>query len=264
MPLELLPPVLQQRRGAQGVGRVDRFSTAFRRCLVAAVLQLHNEFMERRAQTAATEAAAGCNTSRSTGQQDEDSGAQCDQQVGAGSGKGGEHGGSGGCEDWDPLSRGAWHPMFPLSTITTAEVAEAARRVSAAAAALAGASDREEAWGGEEGAGGNGKAHNSASRPPRTVRPRSSAARPTRCSSTQALGPLELLEHLQELGWYKGQLQHKQDVPARPARYALYCCSNRQYFLQQGCCRNLLLKDDVAVGAAAVHHCPWSYLLPAS
>ena len=248
---------------------MGRFTTAFRRCLVAAVLQLHNEFMEGRAQTAATVGrpmgsglvAAGFKTSRGTGQQDEDSGAQCDQQVGAGSGEGGEHGGSGGCEDWDPLSRGAWHPMFPLSTITTAEVAEAAGRVSAAVAAMAGASDGEEAGGREEGADGNGKAHNKASRPPRTVRPRSSAARPTCCSSTHALGPLELLEHLQELGWYKGQLQHKQDVPARPARCDLYCCSNRQYFLQHGCCRKMLLKDDVAVGAAAVHHCPWSYLL---
>ena len=122
-------------------------------------------------------------------------------------------GDSGAGSSWDPLEHRAWHPAFDLEAATLGALRSAARQH---AAWLAGQLKLElvaAAGGGDPASGGGSSGgQQPPAAPPRVVK------RHERCSDSSQLEPLAFLDHLAALPWYDGQLVHRREVTARPAR----------------------------------------------
>ncbi|EFJ42855.1 hypothetical protein VOLCADRAFT_97014 [Volvox carteri f. nagariensis] len=125
---------------------------------------------------------------------------------------------------WDPISRRTWHPVFRgellrrRDAFSEQQLRSAAARVRVRRALLAGASAGTAGGGGSGGGGddggGFGPRAGAAPRPPSLLKQYEP------CTATNPLTSLELLNHLQELPWYQGQVVHVEVIPGRPAATA--------------------------------------------
>lgn len=129
---------------------------------------------------------------------------------------------------WDTLTRGVWHPSFPLSSITIDQVIVAVGKLRHQTAESSVDNSRVSAAGGQPSHRGSQSTEAAlislGSRPRRTAdepqqRRLNGAPRPPGmlkdvgpCCSTEPLAPCQLLEHWKQQEWYEGQVSRSEAV----------------------------------------------------
>lgn len=199
---------------------------AFRRCLVAVVRFLHDDFVEQLGQQAgrtATPAAAppppqppvAAADGAGAPSRDSDNPAADRPAPDATANPHPSVAAAAAAADdadendlWDPVSRRAWHPAFGsrLAALSRHQLLAAAAELRARRVLLAKMAARRGGRGGGsdgEGWGGwsSGRTEGAALRPPSLLRGHDP------CTSCRVLDPVQLLEHLQGLSWYQGQVR---------------------------------------------------------
>ncbi|BDA42593.1 probable ATP-dependent helicase hrq1 [Coccomyxa sp. Obi] len=215
-------PSRKQTQTQNGVNNANaRRARAFRAGLVRLVALVHQRFLAKlRQQQHSCEAAAAPAAEHGSGQPD-----ACGRDVSASTGPVQDAAGHserrtrrkrrrGVTGDWDPLVEGEWHPDFPLQELELGTLKDAVREDEAQRRG-SGSGSEEEGAGQNKGAwAGRGRRRRAEPRPPQLHR------RHEPCRDTTPLAPEAFLAHLRTVSWYKDQIVHTEQIPARAAQYS--------------------------------------------